>query len=864
MIPRATYRLQFHRDFPFARGAELAGYLSGLGVSHIYASPIATARAGSRHGYDVVDPTRTNPELGGEAGFREMAAALRAEGLGLILDIVPNHMAVGQGDNAWWLDVLENGRASRYAEFFDIDWEPGDPALHGKIAAPFLGKPYAQALEAGDITLRADAVKGGVQAVAHGVHVLPIRPEDHFDLLAEGLDRYDGRDAAGRTRLHALLDRQHFRLAWWRTANDEINWRRFFDITELAGLRVEREEVFEAVHTLPLQLYAEGLIDGVRVDHVDGLADPAGYCRRLRDALAATETKRPAGATSGPAYLVVEKILGDGEALPEGWGVDGTTGYDFMNEVSALLHDCAGEAAFTARWAQLSGRSPSFAFEERLARLEIVSRSFGAQLEAVVRAFSKLARSDLMSRDISAGALRRALVLLLAAFPTYRTYRPDTLRAADRRVLDQALLQAQPHCAPGEYPVLEQVVAWLAGHGPGAAALRDDAARRFQQLSAPISAKAVEDTAFYRYGRLLSRNDVGFDPGRFTVDVSAAHEANRVRCETYPHAMLTTATHDHKRGEDVRARLAALSSLDRPWFAAVERWRALNSGPDAIDPADEYSLYQTLIGAWPLDLAPTDLGGLQRFKERVSRWQEKALREAKLRSSWSEPDLAYEQRCEDFLARCLDPSRSFAFLQDAHGFVAQIAPAGALNSLAQTLIRCTAPGMPDLYQGGEGWDLSLVDPDNRSPIDYQSRRAALRRAGAPTDLLRDWRSGAVKQALIRTALDVRKRRPALFSQGTYVPLQAEGERSAQVFSFARTLGTATAIVVAPIRCAGALLETGEPMPPPSFWGDTWIDTHAKRRGGLAVDLLSGQEFTAPAAVSDLLAIFPVALLLFET
>ena len=664
MIPRATYRLQFREEFTFADAAPLAPYLARMGVSHVYASPIGTARAGSAHGYDQVDPTRINPELGGEVGFRALVAALKAEGLGVILDIVPNHMAVGQADNRWWLDVLEHGPSSEHANLFDINWDPADPALKDKVLAPFLGAPYAEALAAGDLLLKGDAETGKLAVWAYDAHGFPLRPEDQ-DVLALGEDsrvRFDARQPDGRARLHDLLERQHYRLCWWRTAGDEINWRRFFDITELAGVKVERPEVFDLIHALPLRLYAEGLIDGVRVDHVDGLADPAAYCRRLRDALTEAEAKRPAGAAPGPAYFVVEKILGQGERLaPE----------------------------LTRLWTQVSGRSGVFEDEERQARLETLHRSFSGQLEAAVRAFHRVARSDLATRDLTAGMLRRGLTVLLSVFPVYRTYGTgEDAPASDAPLLQRALERAQPFVAPGEGPVLERIAAWLGGEGPGDPGERREAVRRFQQLSAPVSAKAVEDTAFYRYGRLLSRDDVGSDPTRLAGSVEHMHAANGERAASFPRAMIATATHDHKRGEDVRARLAVLSEAPQRWGDGVQRWSELNATlAHRVDPLDLYPLYQTLVGAWPLDLHSDDAAGLAAFRDRVGGWWRKALREAKLNSSWAAPDEVYEGACLDFLAAALDPDRSAAFLADLTGFVDELAPAGALTGLVQALLR---------------------------------------------------------------------------------------------------------------------------------------------------------------------------------
>lgn len=853
MIPRATYRLQFRKDFPFAAAEPLAPYLAALGISHVYASPIAAARAGSAHGYDVIDPTRINPELGGEDGFRRLVDALRREGVGIILDIVPNHMAVGGSDNRWWLDVLEKGEASPHAGLFDIDWDGPDPALRGKVLAPFLGAPYGEALSRGDIRLARDA-GGALAAVAYGVHRFPIRREDYGEVEHEGLASYDPTGAEARARLHALLERQHWRLADWRTAADEINWRRFFDITGLAGVRVERPEAFELVHALPLRLYAEGLVDGLRVDHVDGLADPAGYGRALRERL---DALRP----DDRAYLVVEKILAPGEPLAPDWGVDGTTGYDFMNEVSLLQHDPAGADALGAHWRAVSGRPADFEPEARAARLEILARTFGGQLAAAVRAFHRLARASPETRDITAGALSRALSALAAVFPAYRTYATaDGLPEWNRPILDRALDLARPLQAPGEGPVPDQIAAWLESDG--------EAARRWQQLTAPVAAKAVEDTAFYRYGRLISRNDVGFDPKRLGASPADIHAAFEERARRFPHALLATATHDHKRGEDVRARLAVFSELPGLWTERSRRWADLNRPlGDGVDPGDEAMLYQTLVGAWPLDLAPDRPAALAQFRDRLWGWQEKALREAKLRSSWAAPDAEYEARCRRFLHAVMDPGRSSAFLGDVFEVVRLIAPAGALNGLVQALLRCTAPGVPDLYQGAELWDFSLVDPDNRRPVDYAARTAALKPAAAGpgrslAEAVEAWRDGRVKQAVIACALAARRAAPNIFRQGEHLRLEARGPRAGSVFAFARRSADGCVLVAAAVRCAEGVLGAPTPVPRAGWWRDTRLLTPPGLVAAGWKDRLTERSFE-PGAIpcADLFAGLPASLLL---
>jgi (1->4)-alpha-D-glucan 1-alpha-D-glucosylmutase len=778
MTPRATYRIQFHAGFTFADAAGLADYLADLGISHLYASPITTAKTGSMHGYDVVDPATINPALGGEDGFRAMAAALRARGIGIIVDIVPNHMGVGGDENAWWLDVLEHGQASRYARFFDIDWAPT-----GKLLAPFLGQPYDEALASGALRVSDD----GSAVIAHDAHRFPIRPEDRAEVAA------DPRAHDDPDRLHALLERQHYRLAWWRTAADEINWRRFFDITELAALRIEDEAVFDAIHALPLRLYAEGLIDGLRIDHVDGLSDPPGYCRRLRRAM---EKRRPGG------YLVVEKILAADEALARSWQTDGTSGYDFMNEVAALLHDPAGEALLTALWTKLSGRPGDFHAEERAARIETLERTFPGQLDTVATAFHAIA-----GRDVTKGMIHRALIAILVGFDAYRSYagsdedNGERLRAAAARAVT----------APGEEDLPARLADWMLTR-PEAR----DAARRFEQLAAPLAAKAVEDTAFYRYGRLLSRTDVGFDPARFAQGPATFLNRIATRARDFPNAMLATATHDHKRGEDVRARLAVLSEVPDEWRAVVEELALADRG---IDAADAYMILQTIVGAWPMAGDPAE-----NFADRVGDWTRKALREAKLRSSWTAPDEAYE-------AHAIEVARALIAEPSVAAFARRVAPAGALNGLVQTALRLTLPGVPDTYQGAEFWDLSLVDPDNRRPVDYATRREIAAWPDA------DWQSGRVKQALIAHALRLHADHPELFA-APVAPLAITGERAAHVLAFERRAGDAALLVVVPLRAGGGV--AARPVVERAWWADTSVETPS-----------------GPRAVADLLGDRPV-------
>ena len=861
--PRATMRLQLHKDFTFADAVTLAPYMKTLGISHLYSSPILTARAGSIHSYDVIDPTTVNPELGGEDGLRALVAALRNEGLGLIVDIVPNHMAVGGGDNAWWQDVLQHGPHSRYAHYFDIDWSPPDPELQGKVLAPFLGRPYGEALQAGE--LRLERSESGEPVIRYFDNTYRVRPSDYPEIEARGLDGYDPKNEDGRARLHRLLERQHYRLAWWGTAGDEINWRRFFDINGLAGLRIELPEVFEATHATLFRLYAEGLIDGFRIDHVDGLSDPPGYCRRLRARLRELETQRPSTAPKTPAYIVVEKILGVDETLPDDWQVDGTSGYDFMDAVSLLQHDQEAEPELGFLWAEISGRSQTFEPEEVLARRQILQRGFDAQLESTASTLHRLARLDPVTRDVTQASIRRALLALLSFLPVYRTYNAGTPRSAgSAAAFAHALEHAKAESPNALHPVLDHLDHWFGGAPPDSPAfdVRRKACRKFQQLSAPVAAKAVEDTAFYRYGRLLSRNDVGFDAARLGAPAEAFHANCRARSESFPDAMLATATHDHKRGEDVRARLAVLSEMPQDWAAAVRRWVVQNaqyrtgSGPS---PGDEAMLYQMIAGAWPPALNAADADGVKDFAERLAAWQLKAAREAKLATDWTAPDAPYEESARSFLFAILAPGS--AFLDEIAGIASRIGPAGAVNGLAQVLLKLTAPGMPDFYQGTEFWDFSLVDPDNRRPVDFDARITALQQEASLAELAASWRDGRVKQAVIVRALRLRAQLPELFARGEYQPLELRGPMRAHALGFMRQHEGQCSLTLVP-RFPLRLIRDSL-----RFSSDAWQGTVLLLPAGFAqrklVDVLHGGEISlaaGPCPVDAILRHVPLALL----
>ncbi|MCW5298929.1 malto-oligosyltrehalose synthase [Herbaspirillum lusitanum] len=921
LIPRATLRLQFHRDFTFDDALAQIDYFAGLGISHLYASPVFTARSGSTHGYDVVDPTRINPELGGEDGLRRLVQALHERRMGLIVDIVPNHMALGE-QNPWWRDVLLWGQHSRYASWFDIEWQGADPALHGKVLLPVLGKPYGELLRAGEIKLELDA--GRLYVICPG-NRLPLAPEDYVDLLGAadsgssrlqeavgafrrvleaavqeerqscavhawrvleqvaadpavhaaivaGLEKFSALTPEGASALHELLERQHYRLCDWRNAGDEINWRRFFEIGDLIGMRVEQDDVFEAMHALLFRLVGEGIIDGVRLDHIDGLAEPAAYVQRLRQRLEAL-------TQGAPVYIVAEKILGAEENLPTDWGIDGTTGYDFMDQAAAVLHDDDGVALLDAVWKEYRTDPDGFDYLVHSTRRLLLERNFASEFNALTSALHALARSAVSTRDLSLMAIRRCLRELLVYFPVYRTYGIRAgCNARDAFVIRATAARVRELLAKSDQAALEAIVALLAD--PPQPGMQDErhaqlhwrALTRFQQLTPPLTAKSTEDTAFYRYGRLLSRNEVGSEPDQLGISVEDFHRHVMRRQQDFPLAMLATATHDHKRGEDARMRLAVLSEIPAHWQSTLQRWRALNQTARVqmpIDAVDELMLYQTLIGAWPLEQS-----GEANLLERVSAWQQKALREAKRRSDWNAPDPDYEGQCDGFLRRILRADADNAFLPALRHFVQEVAAAGVLNSLGQTVLRLTVPGVPDLYQGCDLWDFSLVDPDNRRPVDYALRQRLMQTGRTAPLTLEDWRSGACKQQVIRTLLHFRSGREELFTTGEYVPLAVTGELADKLIAFARRSGGLTIIILVS-RHAARLIVSGHtaqtlhaatPLIPPERWGDTAVQLPQGGPAGEWQSVLSGSEGAVREqriVVADVLRTLPVDVLVLS-
>jgi len=874
--PRATYRLQFHKGFTFDHAVEIVPYLARLGISHVYASPIQAAAPGSTHGYDIVDHATINPELGGEEGFRRLSDALTAHGLKLLLDIVPNHMGVGGQANGWWLSVLEWGRLSPVAHAFDIDWER--PGAQGKLIVPVLGSLYGETLEKGELQLKFDAEEGSF-SVWHWEHRLPICPTTYPLILDQALAAFDDRENAGEllaltedlhamserssqedpsilpdegehlkrrlahiaatqtasrkaidralalvngtqgrpesfNALHRLLDAQAYRLAYWRVASSDINYRRFFDINNLAGMRVEIPEIFRRTHDLIIRLVNENRVHGLRIDHIDGLADPEGYARALQREV-------------GPGfYVVVEKILEPGETLRP-WPVAGTTGYDTLNLIDGVLvREDAGET-FERIYREASGLRDEYDDLLKQAKTDITQVNFASELEALVSDIKAVADAGRHTRDFTAHALRRALVDIMAAFPVYRSYLGEDRPApADVELIQSAVDAAKRSSTLPDRSVHDFVAGTLLGEAKAAdpADLRRFR-RRFQQLTGPVMAKSLEDTLFYRYGRLIALNEVGGDPGHFGLTLPAFHEGNRDRAQHWPHAMIATATHDTKRGEDARARLIALSEMPRDWEEALKLWRDITSphltdvdGIAAPDANDQVILLQSLLGAWPLELIEADdAGTLRSFHERMKGYVTKSLREAKRRTSWINPDERYEEAALAFLQAVLDPRNRV--LERLRPLARRLSVLGMLNGLSRTVLKMTLPGVPDIYQGTEFWDFALVDPDNRRPVDYTARAKGLDEEAPAETLLTRWQDGRIKQRVLGRLLQDRAEAPALYGFGDYTPLPVEGERAAHLIAFQRRHGTDRLVVIVP-RFWNDLAAPGRLHVTPDLWRGT--------------------------------------------
>ena len=944
-IPRATYRLQLHRDFGFDDALRILPYLDRLGVSHVYCSPVQRARAGSTHGYDVVAHDQVNPELGGEEGLRRFVAGLRERGMGLLLDMVPNHMGVWGDDNAWWLDVLENGPASVFAQHFDIDWQPLNPDLAGKVLVPLLGGPYGEVLARGELVLRFDEARGSF-AVHYYEHRLPLAPEtyprlldparsrladpdlaDRLGSLATALGHLPGRDApdpkqraerdrdkellkarlarlvarepavaeaiagavarfnaAGpRDSLDALITTQAWRPAYWRVAGDEVNYRRFFDVGGLAAIRIENDAVFEATHGFALDLAARGDVDGLRIDHPDGLYDPAGYFRKLQEGYArrlgmALPPQDHEGRPSRPLYVVAEKIAAGHEDVPHAWHVHGTTGYRFANVVNAVMVDTAAERSMRHTFGRFTGEHRPFEEVARRSRVAIMRNALASELNVLATELLRIARADRRTRDYTLNGLRRALTEVTACLPVYRTYLLERASPQDRRYVEWAVRDALRHSEDDDLSVFDFLRRTLLGEvlpeaPEGLAAQVRRFAARYQQFSSPVAAKGVEDTAFYRWFPLASLNEVGGEPAQFGMTVEQFHAASADRCRHWPHTLLATSTHDHKRSEDVRNRIDVLSEMPGAWRLASRRWRVMNQAlrerlaaqgapADAPSTLHEYLLYQTLLGTWP-DAQGADAA----YADRLVDYMRKAARESKLRTRWTQPDEAYESALGGFVRGLLDPAQSAGFLAEASDLAQRLGWWGALNSLSTTLLKHASPGVPDTYQGHEATALTLVDPDNRQPVDFDGLSRMLdgldalgAHAGevlgaAPAD-------GRAKLWVARQMLAWRRREPDLFRLGGYHPLPAGGGQQENLVAFARQWQGRLLVAVAGRLWSRLPVSAGEPPLGAAAWTGTWVDTGLSE-GTRLLNLLDGQVLTVRQgriALAEAFARFPGAAL----
>lgn len=932
-IPSATYRLQFNREFGLEDARVLVPYLHALGVTDLYASPLLQAREGSGHGYDVTDPTRLNRELGGEEAFAGLAQALRQRDMGLVLDIVPNHMAAGT-ENPWWANVLRHGQDSAYATYFDIDWQPGRPGMAGKVLLPLLGSPYGAALENGELTLV--LAENGFWVHYHEQR-MPIKPGSYRRILALGTAGRGGqpepgpapgqlvklaielekmppsidtdytsafRDITGRlwrlfqtspeikdcidkalravngTRgepvsfdyLEDVLAEQHYRLAFWRAANREINYRRFFSISELVSVRVEYEHVFAATHDLVLRLGKAGLVTGLRIDHVDGLHDPEAYLCRLQERLG--------GEGESPGfYVVVEKILGSEEKLPTGWPVHGTSGYDFLNLVNGLFVYEEGLKQLEEIYRRHGGSAASFKEVVYGLKKRAMAELFGGEMRTLAGLLGRLAEQDRHGLDLTLDQLEEAVVEVIACFPVYRTYtRGFTVTAQDRAYIEQAVASAvrrNPDTARA-CGFLRRVLLLECGDNQPGEQRRNwlRFVMRWQQFTGPVTAKGVEDAAMYVYNRLVSLNEVGGEPDAAAVSVAEFHHHNRTRLKRHPHSMNATSTHDTKRSEDVRMRINVLSEIPALWAERLERWRRWNdrhkqswNGRPVPGGNMEQFIYQTLVGAWPLNEEETP-----EFKERLEGYLVKAAREAGTHTGWLSPDEDYEKALVRFAMSILEPGEENLFLRDFTRFQACISYYGALGSLAQVLLKVASPGVPDFYRGTELWDFSLVDPDNRRPVDFGVRAALLaklreREAGGKAaltalarELLDSWQDGRAKLFLVYRALQFRKARPDIFTHGEYIPVETSGPGAGHVCAFARRAGEGWALVAVPrllaLFRAGCGIPGGQDGPggePPGpfhpLGEETWGNSTLLLPGdapGLWRNALTGETLTAEA------------------
>jgi (1->4)-alpha-D-glucan 1-alpha-D-glucosylmutase len=882
----ATYRLQLNAAFTLHDARARVPYLHDLGVSHLYCSPVLAARAGSTHGYDVADPTQVSPELGGDAAFVGLADAAHALGMGLVLDIVPNHMGIG-ADNPYWDDLLAHGPASRYASWFDVEWRATTRRLANKVLLPVLGDSLDAVLERGELTL--DVAERGVR-VRYFEHHFPIDPATlppelelaQRDPHAMSAAREWSAGEEGRARLRALLERQHYALDFWRAASRDVNYRRFFDVNELIALKVEDADVFDATHKTVLQFVADGVVDGLRIDHIDGLLEPRRYLERLR---AAVDARRPA-ASDERFPIVVEKILAPGEALRPEWPVDGTTGYEFMTTLEDVFIDPAGYAQLESRYrGGIDARDFHAVAHE--AKRQVLRNALNADVRRIAPMLASLARqAGWPAKSIAAYA--GAIVELVAALPVYRTYmdaeQPDA-DPVDRTMLERAFAEARGHGRVDEDAMgaLERTLlgAWRAER-PALAQARLAFVLRLQQLTGPAAAKGVEDTALYVYAPLASRNEVGGDPA-VPIDgaVDRLHALLADRAASAPRALNATNTHDTKRSADVRSRLDALSEHVPAWERRLRMWRrrhrelrVLVRGRLAPTRTTDHFIYQALIGIWPIGAAGVqdDEACLAELRERLTGYIQKAVREAKVSTSWTDPDAEYEAAISTFIATLLDRSSPGRYLRDVAPLVAEVGEPGLWNAIGRLVVHLTAPGVPDIYRGDELWFQALVDPDNRRAVDWESRVERLSqvlRAGAergaegipPLDTLRAWREqvedGTLKLYLTSRLLRLRRDDGVALRGGEYTPLRAEGAHANRIVAFRRGSG-ATERIILVSRLTGVL---GQGAVLGARWEDTRVATGSPAREWRCQ--LSGALVASADGVVDVgaaLAELPVAML----
>jgi (1->4)-alpha-D-glucan 1-alpha-D-glucosylmutase len=959
-IPRATYRLQLNRDFTFAQAGAIVPYLSTLGISHCYVSPLLKARPGSMHGYDIVDHNSLNPEIGTPEDFDRFVRVLHEHDMGLILDIVPNHMGVMGSDNAWWLDVLENGEASIYAGYFDIDWRPLKEELHGKVLVPVLHDHYGAVLESGELRLVFNPARGEFD-VAYREHRFPIDPKEYprvlqpsgtrasellgeqnpdlleFQSLITAFGHLPGRQEASSDRiaernrdkeihkrrlselcsrspeiaaailrvvdsisgnsadpasfeqLHELIKAQAFRLANWRVASDDINYRRFFDTNDLAGIRIEDEAVFQATHRLVFSLVADGKVDGLRIDHPDGLYDPAQYFDRLRQGIAVAANH----SESGSRYVVIEKILTGPERLPAEWPICGTTGYDFANLVNSLFVEPTAVRRMERIYRNFIDDVTDFDDLAYRCRKLIARVALASELSVLANQLTRIALSKRHTCDFTLNSLREALTEVVANFPVYRTYvTPCGVSENDAGYIRRALASAKWRSPAADASIFDFIGEVLLTRiaekqDPAYRNAVTSFAMKFQQFTSPVMAKGLEDTAFYRYNRLVSLNDVGSDLRSFGITTADFHSVNQERLRSWPHSILATSTHDSKRSEDVRARIDVLSEIPGLWRLRLRDWKRFNrrhkwlvNDKPAPSPNNEYLLYQTLVGAWPSE----PLGGendWKVFRDRIEDYMLKAVREAKQNTSWVNRNTEYESAVSSFVRALLTPGERNRFLEDFVPFQRSVARIGMWNSLSQTVLKLTCPGVPDIYQGNELWDFSLVDPDNRRPVDFVRRQQAfanIRGLGSDPDALSRARlldapeDGRLKMHVTWKTLCLRKQQPDLFQVGEYVPLEVAGAKARHVVAFMRKFESASVVVIVPRLVASLLngigIDTDLPPMGPKVWQDTYVllpssDSCEDYRNAFTGELLYGakNDTMAKIEVSKVLAEFPVALCL---